>query len=44
MFFKEKTFWETKLTDHEHTRDIGSIDHIDYNPHDLDELLVTPYY
>lgn len=41
MFYKEKTFWETRLTPEEQSRDIGSIDHIDYNPHDLDELLVT---
>lgn len=41
MFFKEKTFWETRLTEPEHFRDIGSVDHIDSNPHDLDELLVS---
>lgn len=41
MFHKEKTYWETKLTDNEHVRDIGSVDQIDYNPHDLNELLVT---
>lgn len=41
MFYKEKTFWETRLTPDEQFRDIGSVDHIDYNPHDLDDLLVT---
>lgn len=41
MFYKEKTFWETRLTPDEQFRDIGSIDHIEYNPHDLDDLLVT---
>lgn len=41
MFYKEKTFWETRLTPDEQFRDIGSVDHIDYNPHDLDELLVS---
>lgn len=41
MFYKEKTFWETRLTPEEQFRDIGSIDQIDHNPHDLDDLLVT---
>uniref|UniRef100_A0A6G1SJF8 U3 small nucleolar RNA-associated protein 15 homolog n=1 Tax=Aceria tosichella TaxID=561515 RepID=A0A6G1SJF8_9ACAR len=42
-FYKEKTFWETRLTKDEEFRDIGSIDHIDYNPNDnhYDELLVS---
>lgn len=42
-FYKEKTFWETRLTEDEHFRDIGSIDHIDYSPHNdhYDQLLVT---
>lgn len=41
MYFKEKTFWETRLTQDEHFRDIGSIDFLDHNPHDLNELLVS---
>lgn len=41
MYFKEKTFWETRLTQDEQVRDIGSIDYLDHNPHDLDELLVS---
>lgn len=41
MFYKEKTFWETRVTSGEQFRDIGSVDHIDYNPHDLDEILVS---
>lgn len=42
-FYKEKTFWETRLTQDEQFRDIGSVDHMDYNPHDnhFDQLLVT---
>lgn len=40
-FVKEKTFWETRLTPDEQFRDIGSVDQIDYNPTDLNELLVT---
>ena len=42
-FFKEKTFWETRLTQDEQFRDIGSIDHIDFNSQDshFDDLLVT---
>ena len=42
-FFKEKTFWDTRLTKDEQFRDIGSIDSIDYNPHDshYDQLLIT---
>lgn len=41
MFYKEKTFWETRLTDSEQFRDIGSIDNIDFNSNNLDELLVS---
>lgn len=41
MFYKEKTFWETRLTTDEQIRDIGSVDNIDYNPRDLNELLVS---
>lgn len=41
MFYKEKTFWETRLTPDEQFRDIGSVDNIDYNPHNLNELLVS---
>jgi len=41
MFYKEKTFWETRLTPDEQVRDIGSVDHLDYNSHDLDEILVS---
>lgn len=42
-FYKEKTFWETRLTEDETFRDIGSIDCIDYNPNDnhYDQLLVS---
>lgn len=40
-FYKEKTYWETQLTRDELFRDIGSVDHMDYNPFDLDEILVT---
>lgn len=42
-FYKQKTYWETRLTPDEQFRDIGSIDHIDYNPHDnhFDQLLVS---
>lgn len=42
-FFKEKTFWESRLTQDELFRDIGSIDYIDHSPHDnhYDQLLVT---
>lgn len=42
-FYKEKTFWETRLTEDEPFRDIGSIDCIDYNPNDshYDQLLVS---
>lgn len=41
LYYKEKTYWETRVTRDEEFRDIGSIDHIDYNPFDLDELFVT---
>lgn len=41
MYFKEKTFWETRLTQDEHFRDIGSVDFLDHNPFDLDQLLVS---
>lgn len=41
LFFKEKTFWEQGLTPDEQFRDIGSVDFIDQNPFDLDELLVS---
>lgn len=42
-FYKEKTFWETRLNEDETFRDIGSIDYIDYNSNDshYDQLLVT---
>ena len=42
-FYKERTFWETRLTQDERFRDIGSVDYIDFNPYDtrFDELLVT---
>lgn len=41
MFYKAKTFWETKLTPDERFRDIGSVDLIDLNPFNLEEFLVT---
>lgn len=31
MFYKEKTFWEKRVTPHEKFQDIASIDCIDYN-------------
>jgi len=42
-FYKEKIFWETRLTKDEQTRDIGSIDNIDYGRHNnnYENLLVT---
>lgn len=40
-FYKDKTFWETKLKENEILLDVSSIDCLDYNPHQLSQLLVS---
>lgn len=40
-FYQERTFWSTSLYPDEKILDIGSVDCIDTNPHDLDDLLVS---